>query len=119
VGCKEFVLLFVCQDLSLVDAGTYTCTATNRLGYIEAVGTLLVRSTYRTTERLTRLHPGQTTAAWLIDKAYYYYWLIIWTQKIDGVKMAADVDLITPSAYNILGAGFMYRSCWVKLCSLN
>lgn len=31
------------SDLSLVDGGTYTCTATNRLGYIEAVGTLLVR----------------------------------------------------------------------------
>jgi len=29
-----------------VDAGTYTCTATNRLGYIEAAGTLLVRSKY-------------------------------------------------------------------------
>ena len=29
-----------------MDAGTYTCTATNRLGYIEAVGTLLVRSKY-------------------------------------------------------------------------
>ena len=27
-----------------MDGGTYTCTATNRLGYIEAVGTLLVRS---------------------------------------------------------------------------
>jgi len=27
-----------------VDAGTYTCMATNRLGKAEAVGTLLVRS---------------------------------------------------------------------------
>jgi len=38
------VCVCVCQDLSLVDAGTYTCMATNRLGRAEAVGTLLVRS---------------------------------------------------------------------------
>ena len=38
--------VFTCvhQDLSLVDAGTYTCMATNRLGKAEAVGTLLVLS---------------------------------------------------------------------------
>jgi len=30
-------------DVSLVDAGAYTCTAKSRLGYAEAVGTLIVR----------------------------------------------------------------------------
>ena len=30
-------------DVSLVDGGAYTCTATNRLGLAEATGTLIVR----------------------------------------------------------------------------
>ena len=30
-------------DVSLVDAGAYTCTATSRLGFAEATGTLIVR----------------------------------------------------------------------------
>jgi len=30
-------------DVSLVDAGAYTCTASSRLGYTEATGTLIVR----------------------------------------------------------------------------
>ena len=31
------------SDVSLVDAGTYTCMATSRLGVAEATGTLIVR----------------------------------------------------------------------------
>ena len=38
-----FIVLYF-QDLSLVDAGAYTCTATSRLGTVEATGFLIVRS---------------------------------------------------------------------------
>ena len=37
------ILSVALQDVSLVDAGTYTCTATNSLGTASATGGLIVR----------------------------------------------------------------------------
>lgn len=51
------------SDVSLVDAGLYTCTATSRLGYAEATGSLIVRRRTRIVTKPLDMMVWYTTEA--------------------------------------------------------